>query len=178
MQGPSDGAAAAELEGAAWTKDSINCAFCRLQLALGRRALAERGVAVEKRPRFKRAGLDIERVAAARKSHQGRRWIKKQKARVRLTREHGTKYHLGAFRKGYATEALKAGVDTVTLAHLLGHRDRSMVSRVYGHVAAGPAAHGGGGQPGEAGQGSRKMTEPDATGRGRAGPRPSAALTL
>ena len=42
-----------------WNKDSINCAFCRLQLALGRRALAERGVAVEKRPRFKRAGLDI-----------------------------------------------------------------------------------------------------------------------
>lgn len=71
-------------EGGVWTKDSINCAFCRLQ-----------------------------------------KKIKK-------------KYHLGAFRKGYATEALKAGVDTVTVAHLMGHRDPSMVSRVYGQVQHDP----------------------------------------
>lgn len=71
-------------EGNPWTKDSINCAFCRLEKKIG------------------------------------------------------TKYHLGAFRKGYATEALKAGVDTVTVAHLLGHRDAGMVSRVYGHVQQDP----------------------------------------
>lgn len=71
-------------EGNAWTKDAINCAFCRLEKRIGR------------------------------------------------------KYHLGAFRKGFATEALKAGVDTVTLAHLMGHRDPSMVSKVYGHVQQDP----------------------------------------
>jgi integrase len=72
-------------EGGPWTKDAINCAFCRLRKKIGK------------------------------------------------------KYHLGAFRKGYATEALKAGIDTVTVAHLLGHRDPSMVSRVYGQVQNDPA---------------------------------------
>lgn len=71
-------------EGGPWTKDAVNCAFCRLEKK------------VEK------------------------------------------KYHLGAFRKGFATKALKAGVDTVTLAHLMGHRDPSMVSRVYGQVQQDP----------------------------------------
>jgi integrase len=56
----------------------------------------------------------------------------------RLQKKLGKKYHLGAFRKGYATEALKAGIDTVTVAHLLGHRDPSMVSRVYGQVQSDP----------------------------------------
>lgn len=71
-------------EGRPWNKDSINCAFCRLEKKLGR------------------------------------------------------KLHLGAFRKGYTTEALKAGVDTVSLASLLGHRDGAMISRVYGKVAQDP----------------------------------------
>jgi site-specific recombinase XerD len=44
---------------------------------------------------------------------------------------------LGAFRKGSATEALKAGVDVVGLAHLLGHRDTSMLARTYAKVQQG-----------------------------------------
>jgi integrase len=72
-------------EGKPWSKDAINCAFCRLKKKLGR------------------------------------------------------KLHLGAWRKGYATEALKAGIDTVTVAHLMGHRDGTMVSRIYGRVQQDPA---------------------------------------
>jgi integrase len=45
---------------------------------------------------------------------------------------------MGPFRKGFTTEALKNGVDTVTLAHLLGHRDAAMISRVYGRVQQDP----------------------------------------
>jgi integrase len=71
-------------EGNPWTKDAINCAFCRLAKKIGK------------------------------------------------------KYHLGAFRKGFATEALKAGVDTVTVAHPMGHRDPSMVSKSYGQVQHDP----------------------------------------
>ncbi len=70
--------------GSPWTKDSINCAFCRLKKKLG------------------------------------------------------VKFHMGAFRKGFTTEALKNGVDTVTLAHVLGHRDAAMISRVYGRVQQDP----------------------------------------
>jgi integrase len=57
----------------------------------------------------------------------------------RLQKKLGKKYHLGAFRKGYCTEALKAGTDMVTLAHLMGHRDTSMISRVYAQVQHDPS---------------------------------------
>jgi integrase/recombinase XerC len=67
-------------ENAAWNKNSINCAFCRLQKKIGR------------------------------------------------------KLHLGAWRKGYTTEAIKAGVDVSTLAGLLGHHDGRMISTTYSKV--------------------------------------------
>ena len=67
-------------EGAAWTKDAINCAFCRLKKKIGR------------------------------------------------------KLHLGAWRKGYTTEAIKAGVDISTLAGLLGQRDARMIATTYSKV--------------------------------------------
>jgi integrase/recombinase XerC len=72
-------------EGMSWTKDSINCAFCRLKKKIGR------------------------------------------------------KLHMGAFRKGYATEGLKAGVDVNTMAHLMGHTNGVMLARVYARVQADPA---------------------------------------
>jgi integrase len=56
----------------------------------------------------------------------------------RLEARLGVKYHLGAFRKGYATEGLKNGLDTLTVAHLLGHSNGVMVSKVYGHVQQDP----------------------------------------
>jgi integrase len=71
-------------EGRPWNKDSINCAFCRIEKKIGR------------------------------------------------------KLHLGAMRKGFTTEALKAGVDTLTVAHLLGHRDGTMISKIYGKVQQDP----------------------------------------
>jgi integrase len=124
-------------EGNAWTKDAINCAFCRLQLALGRRAMRELGIEAKVPPRFRKGGVAPERLAEARARHAAA-VREAQRENTRLAREHGVKYHLGAFRKGYATEALKNGVDTVTVAHLLGHADASMVSRVYAKVQQDP----------------------------------------
>jgi integrase len=57
---------------------------------------------------------------------------------VRLEKRVGMKFHLGALRKGFATEALKAGIDTVTVGALLGHRDGTMVSKVYGKIQQDP----------------------------------------
>lgn len=124
-------------EGNAWTKDAINCAFCRLQLALGRSAMKQLRIEVAVPGRFKSAGVESESLERTRAKHVAS--VKKaRKDAESLAREHGTKYHLGAFRKGYATEALKNGVDTVTVAHLLGHSDASMVSRVYAKVQLDP----------------------------------------
>lgn len=41
-----------------------------------------------------------------------------------------------SWRHGFATEALKNGVDPVTVSVLMGHKDTTMVSRVYQHLAA------------------------------------------
>ena len=38
------------------------------------------------------------------------------------------------YRHTYATEALQNGVDPITVAELMGHKDATMVSRVYQHV--------------------------------------------
>jgi integrase len=132
-----DGPLLVNADGNAWTKDAINCAFCRLQLALGRREMARRGLRAQRPGRFKKRGVTPERLAEAKAAHRAavKQW---QKDEQRLARELGTKYHLGAFRKGYATEALKAGVDVVGLAHLMGHRDPSMISKVYGQVQHDP----------------------------------------
>jgi integrase len=67
-------------KGGPWTKDAVNCAFCRLKEKIGR------------------------------------------------------KLHLGAWRKGYATESIKAGVDLSTLAGLMGHQDGRMLVTVYSKV--------------------------------------------
>jgi integrase len=42
------------------------------------------------------------------------------------------------FRHTYITDALKNGIDSVTLAQLVGHADTSMISKVYGHLAKNP----------------------------------------
>lgn len=44
-----------------------------------------------------------------------------------------------AIRHTFCTEKLKAGVDPVTLSVLMGHRDTTMVARVYQHLEAAPA---------------------------------------
>jgi integrase len=124
-------------EGNAWTKDAINCAFCRLQLALGWRAMREMGIETRIPPRFRKGGIAPERLAEARSKHAAA-VREARKENTTLARGYGMKHHLGAFRKGYATETLKNGVDTVTVAHLLGHADASLVSRVYAKVQQDP----------------------------------------
>jgi integrase len=121
----------------AWTKDSINSAFCRLQVTLGRRKMRELSIAPKKPTRFKPATVPPEHLAEARAQHQVKRKAYRRELR-KTARKYGPKYHLGAFRKGYASEALKAGLDTVTVAHLLGHKDATMISRVYGRVQQDP----------------------------------------
>jgi integrase len=50
----------------------------------------------------------------------------------------GVKYHVYAFRHTFATRCLQVGIDSVTLAVLMGHVDASMISRVYQHLAHDP----------------------------------------
>lgn len=57
---------------------------------------------------------------------------------IRLQKKLGRKLHLGAFRKSWATEALKNGVDVITTSHLLGHTNPAMLAKVYAKAQADP----------------------------------------
>ena len=71
---------------------------------------------------------------------EGRPWVKDaiNCAFFRLKKKLGIKFHMGAFRKGFVTEALKNGVDVSTLAGLMGHANGNMIASVYSKVAQDP----------------------------------------
>jgi integrase len=53
----------------------------------------------------------------------------------RLKGKLGTKYALYSIRHGFATRKLEAGLDSITVAALMGHSDSAMLNRVYSHVS-------------------------------------------
>jgi integrase/recombinase XerC len=53
----------------------------------------------------------------------------------RLKEKIGVKVCLYTFRHSFCNRAIKNGVDAITLATLMGHRDTTMVCSVYSHVA-------------------------------------------
>jgi integrase len=71
---------------------------------------------------------------------QGRPWTAYSIANTwgRIEKKTGKRYCSYALRHSYITHKLKTGTDTVTLAHLVGHEDTSMISKVYGHVGLDP----------------------------------------
>ena len=48
-------------------------------------------------------------------------------------------YSLYALRHSWATHALQRGVDSLTVAILMGHQDPSMLARVYQHLSLNPS---------------------------------------
>lgn len=100
----------------------------------------------KRRPRFvyvatERSAAILDRCAqqnpegAILRNTQGVPWCKNSlsNAFARL-RAKGIDTHLGAFRKGYCTNALQNGVDPVTLSKLMGHSDLTMIMKVYAQV--------------------------------------------
>ena len=55
----------------------------------------------------------------------------KRKLTYRLAQESAPKYSLYALRHSWATNALQRGVDALTVAILMGHKDPSQLGRVY-----------------------------------------------
>lgn len=54
---------------------------------------------------------------------------------ARLSKQLGYRVFPYALRHGFCTRALKRGVDPLTVATLMGHRDAAMVMQVYSHLA-------------------------------------------
>ena len=66
----------------------------------------------------------------------------RREAKVKLTNRLAAslvpRYSLYAFRHSFATHALERGVDSVTVAVLMGHSDPSMLAKVYQHLTQNP----------------------------------------
>jgi integrase len=58
------------------------------------------------------------------------------KTRLKKTNQTIKGLRATSWRHGFATEALKRGVDPVTVSVLMGHKDTTMVARTYQHLAA------------------------------------------
>ena len=75
------------------------------------------------------------------RNSQGNPWTKDSiKCRLtRITEKVGFRVIAYGARHSWATNALvDGGVDPISVAHLMGHRDTTMVSRVYSHIAKNP----------------------------------------
>lgn len=125
-------------DGRPWHRWAINCAFARTRVALGRKAMQERGIAVEELPRFRKSRVAAGELAAA-KAEQAA-LLKARRAKIaRLALENAPAYNLGAFRHSFGDRMLKAGVDPISVANLLGHRNLAMLANTYSHLNQDPA---------------------------------------
>ena len=119
--------------GRPWDRGTARCRFQNLRVTLGRRRAAEEGLLPPKIPRLKPgSGDDVFRAEHEKKVRDRRKKI------TEIARKHGPQYNLYALRHSYVTEALVRGVDAVTVSVLVGHRDTTMISRHYAHLAVRP----------------------------------------
>ena len=128
--------------GRPWTKDALGCAFDRLQVRMGKSEMKRRREAVDERHVAAYAETLRKHKTIKGAVHEKSRSELLCEARRKLTqrkaREFAPRYSLYAFRHSWATNALVKGVDSLTVAILLGHRDASMLARVYAHLSHRP----------------------------------------
>ena len=62
----------------------------------------------------------------------------RRKLRLRQAERLAQKYSLYTIRHSWATHALERGVDALTVAVLMGHRDPSTLAKVYQHLSHNP----------------------------------------
>jgi integrase len=128
--------------GRLWTKDAIGCALDRLQVRMGKAVMKARGEKVDERK--------VAEFAKTLKTHwtiQGQVQEKpktellaeaRRKLTQKATRSLAPRYSLYGLRHSWATNALKNGVDALTVAILMGHRDPSTLARTYQHLSHNP----------------------------------------
>lgn len=128
--------------GRPWTTDAVNCGFERLQQKMGLAAMKERGEArSDKEIRQFAKKLSPTRTVRGKLVEKSERELfleARRKLRLRRAEQLAPKYSLYVLRHSWATHALERGVDALTVAVLMGHRDPSTLARVYQHLSHNP----------------------------------------
>jgi integrase len=122
-------------DGSSWCGSAAKCRFQRIHVALGLKKVKELGLVP---PRPRRLTKAERQDPTRREEHAGRMAARRDAIR-RLAKEYGKRYSLYTFRHSACTRMLtEAKLDAVTTAVLMGHRDTTMISRHYAHLAQRP----------------------------------------
>lgn len=129
-------------QGRPWNKDAVNCAFDRVQVRMGREEMTQQGVDVTDHeidnlvptlsPSRRLKGQLVQKTKAELRNEA------RSKLRQRSAIRMAPRYSLYAIRHSWATRALRAGLDSLTVAILMGHSDPSTLARVYQHLSHDP----------------------------------------
>ena len=128
--------------GRPWTPDAMNCLFDRVQSRMGMVVLREQSLApTDKQLQVFAETLSrtcVRKGVAIQKTAAELRHEAKKKLTGKIARSLVPRYSLYALRHSWATNALRQGVDPLTVAILMGHKDPSMLARVYQHLSHSP----------------------------------------
>lgn len=128
--------------GKAWTTGAVNCGFIRLQQKMGLAVMKDQGIEVNEQGVAEFAkGLCRTRTVNGNEVEKSERELyieARRKLRLRQAEQLAPKYSLYLLRHSWATHALERGVDALTVAVLMGHRDPSTLAKVYQHLAHNP----------------------------------------
>lgn len=128
--------------GRAWSTEAVNCVFDRIQIRMGNRKLQD-----DKKEPSEKEIAAFTKTLAPTKTEKGVKRSKrpaelrceaKRKLTNRMAKKVAPRYSLYALRHSWATNALMRGIDPLTVALLMGHKDPSMLARVYQHLSHSP----------------------------------------
>ncbi|MCA9231062.1 MAG: site-specific integrase [Planctomycetales bacterium] len=128
--------------GKPWNKDSVGCAFDRLQIKMGKAELKRTGEVLNENAVAEFAKtlnkVRVVRGVKVPKTPADLLCEAKRKLTQRRARQLAPRYSLYALRHSWATNALQRGVDALTVAILMGHKDPSTLARTYQHLSHNP----------------------------------------
>ena len=128
--------------GKPWTADSVNSAVDRIRLRMGVAEMENIGESISDDQIDAVAKTLSQEAVVKGKRVKRKNWNKRCQARRKLqsqrAKELVPRYSLYALRHSWATNALKRGLDSLTVAILMGHQDPSMLAKVYQHLSHNP----------------------------------------
>ena len=128
--------------GRPWTSDAVNSAVDAIRQRMGKDEMRRRGETISDesivalvptlKPTRTEHGKTFQKTSAELRAEA------KRKLTFRRAAQLVPRYSLYALRHSWATNALKRGVDPLTVAILMGHKDPSMLAKVYQHLSLSP----------------------------------------
>ncbi|MFO0915952.1 MAG: tyrosine-type recombinase/integrase [Pirellulales bacterium] len=127
--------------GRPWTMGAINSAMKRLRARMGKDELERTGGVTAAEIEAYLPKLNPIRMVKGKRVTKTERELRTE-AKVKIQNQKAAQlakgYCLYALRHSWATHALENGVDSLTVAVLMGHKDPSMLARVYQHLSHNP----------------------------------------